>query len=162
MDQASCVSSLLPVAHQFCLSSLLSSSFPFFTTSLVTDHTPFLFITNILFFIFVLLHAMRPIVGSNTSPSFYVFFFTINKPPHPNPTATCHIPTCSSHAPPNPAPSPSPPPGEGGDGGLEQQDPEDNRLWAGPRVAPHHQDECCRHLRLDVARSHPLIHVLQG
>lgn len=56
----------------------------------------------------------------------------------------------------------SPHPWEGGDGRPQQQDAEDHRLWTGPWVAPHHQDERCRHLRLDGSWSHSLVYVLQG
>lgn len=83
-------------------------------------------------------------------------------------------PTCqSAHTPSPPHPPSSPPappfptdssphPWKGWDGRPQQQDPEDHRLWTCSRVAPHHQDERRRHLRLDGSRSHPLIYVLQG
>lgn len=168
MDQASYVSFLLPVSYRFCLSPLLSSSTPFITVSLVTDHTPiFIYRQPSLLCVRIAACNLSNCWLRHRLLLFYVFFFhhqPTNQPTTPPKLhATRHITqTCSSPAPPTPAPSRSPPSGEGGDGGLEQQDPEDNRLWAGPRVAPHHQDECCRHLRLDVARSHPIVHVLQG
>ncbi|KAJ8256393.1 hypothetical protein COCON_G00185450, partial [Conger conger] len=52
-------------------------------------------------------------------------------------------------------------PGAGGQGGLMLEDAEDHGLWAGPGVAPHHQDERGGNLRLDGAGGHQAVPLLQ-
>lgn len=49
----------------------------------------------------------------------------------------------------------------GGAGWPEWQNPEDHRLWSGQRVAPDHQDECSRDLRLDGPGGHQALPLLQ-
>lgn len=52
-------------------------------------------------------------------------------------------------------------PSEGGKWRPEQQDSEDHGLWSGSGMAPNHEDECGRDLRLDGSRSHSRLHVFQ-
>lgn len=97
-----------------------------------------------------------------TLPSTHLPICTYTLPPH-SPTSSPSPTKIPSSPPASPLPDPSSPhPWEGWDGGPQQQDSEDHRLWAGSRVAPHHQDERRRHLRLDGSRSHPLVYILQG
>lgn len=52
-------------------------------------------------------------------------------------------------------------PGAVGEGQLEQENPEDHGFRPGQRVAPDHQDERGGDLRLDGARGHQTVPLLQ-